>query len=259
MEKLTAIVPVYNEEHNLEECLSGLTWADEILVVDSGSTDRTMEIAKRFTDRILVHEYVNSAAQKNWTIPQARHDWVLIVDADERVGPELRDEIKAVLGRPGGPDRDGYHIRRQNYFWGKEIRYCGWQHDRVLRLFNRHKGRYKEKEVHADIILQGRVGELSRPLHHYTYRNFKQYFSKFSRYTDWGAQELAKHGVRVRWDHLLLHPVFRFIRMYFVQRGFLDGIHGLVLCGLAAFSVFTKYAKLWELNLKTSSSSKRPS
>lgn len=253
MEKLTAIVPVYNEEQNIDDCLQGLTWADEILVVDSGSRDATRAIARRYTDRILQHEYINSAAQKNWAIPQARYDWVLIVDADERVTEDLRREIQQVLATTGGPPCDGYRIRRQSYFWGKPIRYCGWQHDRVLRLFNRHKGRYEEKEVHADVTMDGPVGDLRSSLIHYTYRNFNQYFVKFHRYTDWGALELQKQGQRARWYHLLLHPMFRFFRMYIFQRGFLDGLHGLVLCMLAAFSVFTKYAKLWELNRKGSS------
>ena len=253
MQKLTAIVPVFNEEQNLEDCLRGLSWAEEILVVDSYSRDGTLSIARRYTDRILQHEYINSAAQKNWTIPQARHDWVLIVDADERVTDALREEIRRVLRAEGGPPCDGYRIRRQTYFWGKPIRYCGWQHDRVLRLFNRDKGRYEEKEVHADVVIQGKTGDLEAPLIHYTYRDFKQYFAKFQRYTDWGALDLQKRGKEARWYHLLLHPAFRFLRMYIFQRGFLDGLHGLVLCLLAAFSVFTKYAKLWELNQKRSS------
>ncbi len=251
MQKLTAIVPVYNEELNLDDCLARLNWVDEILVVDSFSRDRTLEIARRYTDRILQHEYINSAAQKNWAIPQARHDWVLIVDADERVTDALRDEIRAVLER--GPDAAGYRIRRQNFFWGQPIYYCGWQNDWVLRLFNRRHGRYQEKEVHADVQIDGAVGRMRAVLLHYTYRDFKQYFEKFGRYTDWGALELAKHGVRARGYHLVLHPAFRFVRMYLFERGFLDGLHGLVLCVLAAFSVFTKYAKLWELNQKKSS------
>ena len=253
MEKLTAIVPVYNEEQNIDECLQKLTWVDEILVVDSGSSDDTVRIARRYTDRILQHDYINSAAQKNWTIPQARYDWVLIVDADERVTDNLRNEIQKILEEEGGPAYDGYRIKRQTHFWGKPIHYCGWQKDRVLRLFNRHKGRYQEKEVHADVVIQGKTGDIGSLLIHFTYRDFRHYFSKFQRYTDWGAMELRKHGKRARWYHLLLHPLFRFFRMYVVQLGFLDGLHGLVLCMLAAFSVFTKYAKLWELNQRGSS------
>lgn len=248
MPKLTVIIPTYNEEWNIRDCLESVEWTDEILVVDSFSTDRTVELAKPYAHRILQREYINSATQKNWAIPQAQHDWVLIVDADERVTESLRQEIQELLSRPGEPDCDGYRIRRENYAWGKRIRYCGWQGDWVVRLFDRRKGRYEEKEVHADVVIHGKVGTLQSPLIHYTYRDLKHYFSKFNRYTHWGALELKKQGRRARWYHLLLHPVFRFVRMYIFQRGFLDGLHGLVLCGLSAFSVFTKYAKLWEMN-----------
>ena len=250
MLKLTAIIPTYNEEHNLVDCLETVKWADEILVVDSFSTDRTLEIARKYGATILQHEYINSAAQKNWTIPQARHDWILIVDADERVGPALQEEIQMLLQNL--PQHEGYWIQRKNHVWGKPIRYCGWQKDRVLRLFDRRKGRYENKEVHADIVIQGSTATLSHPLMHYTYRDLKHYFEKFKRYTDWGALELYKQGKQTRWNHLLLHPLFRFIRMYFLQLGFLDGIHGLVLCIFSSFYVFTKYAKLWEMNRKGS-------
>jgi glycosyltransferase involved in cell wall biosynthesis len=253
MPKLSVIVPTCNEEMNIVDCLESVKWADEIIVVDSGSTDRTVELARPYAHRILQHEYINSAAQKNWTLPQAAHDWILIVDSDERVTDALREEIQRVLGGPSGrPDRDGYRIRRENYAFGKRIRYCGWQHDRVLRLFDRRKGRYEEKEVHADVALSGSVGSLDAPLIHHTYRDLRHYFGKFQRYTDWGALELQKHGNRAGVFHLVFHPLFRFFRMYFLQRGFLDGRHGLMLCLLASFSVFTKYAKLWDLNRKAS-------
>lgn len=248
MEKLTAIVPVFNEEKNLDDCLKGLTWADEILVVDSGSTDRTLEIARQYGATIFQHKYVNPANQKNWAIPKARHDWVLFVDADERVMPILQEEIQLLLRKT--PQHDGYWIRRKSYIWGKPIRYCGWQRDRVLRLFNRYRGRYKNGEVHEEMVIQGTTDTLKHPLIHYTYRDLKHYFEKFQRYTDWGAMELYKQGKQARWNHLLLHPLFRFFRMYFLQLGFLDGIHGFVLCMLSCFYVFTKYAKLWELNRK---------
>ncbi|MBI3610832.1 MAG: glycosyltransferase family 2 protein [Nitrospirae bacterium] len=252
MERLTAIVPVFNEERNLDDCLRGLTWADEIMVVDSSSTDRTLEIAKRYTDRILIHEHKNPAAQRAWAVSQAAHDWVLVVDADERLTDSLQQEIRQLLKT--GPALDGYRIRRVSYVWGRRIRYCGWQRDYVLRLFNRRRGQYKESEVHEEVVIATRrAGSLQHPLIHYTYRDLKHYFEKFQRYTDWGALQLYKQGKRARWDHLLLHPLFRFFRMYVLQLGFLDGIHGLVLCLLSSFYVFTKYAKLWELNRKESS------
>ena len=136
---LTVIIPTFNEEENIQECLESVAWADEIMVVDSFSKDRTLEIARRHTDRILQREYINSASQKNWAIPQTRHQWVMVVDADERVTPELRDEIRALLA--AGPPASGYVIRRVNHFLGRRSRSGGWASDRVLRLWDRSKGR----------------------------------------------------------------------------------------------------------------------
>jgi glycosyltransferase involved in cell wall biosynthesis len=228
----------------MDGVLESVRWADEVLIVDSGSTDRTLEIAREFGARILEHEYINSATQKNWAIPQATHPWVLIVDADERVTPELRDEILALLER--GPECAGYRIGRQNHFMGRPVRFCGWQNDECLRLFERDKGHYQDREVHADIILNGEVGRLQHRLLHFTFRSFEQYMRKFDRYTTWAAGDRAKRTPRVRWHHLTLRPLFRFFKQYVLKLGFLDGRTGLVLCGLAAFSVFMKYAKLWE-------------
>jgi glycosyltransferase involved in cell wall biosynthesis len=244
-EKISILAPTFNEERNIRACLETVRWADEIVVVDSFSTDRTVEIAREFTDRILQHEYIHSAAQKNWAIPQVTHPWVMIVDSDERVTPELRDEILGVLENNRG--LDGFRIRRINHFLGKRVRFCGWQHDAVLRLFRRDLGRYQEREVHADVIVEGgRVGRLRGRLLHYTFDSFEQYLRKFDRYTTWASGDRAKRTPRVRWRHLALRPAWRFWRQYVLQLGFLDGLTGLVLCSLAAYSVFLKYAKLWE-------------
>ena len=138
MPKLTALIPCRNESVNIRDCLESVKWADEIFVVDSFSTDDTLDICREYTDRIIQHEYVNSAAQKNWAIPQATHSWVLIVDADERVPPDLADEIRRIVADDG--PRDGYYLKRRSYFLGRLIHYSGWQHDRVLRLFRRDRG-----------------------------------------------------------------------------------------------------------------------
>jgi glycosyltransferase involved in cell wall biosynthesis len=240
---ITALIPCFNEEENIRACLESVRWADEILVVDSFSTDRTREIATEFTDRILQHEYINSAAQKNWAIPQAKHSWILIVDSDERVTPELRDEILELLSR--GPDKAGYYIGRVNYFMGHPIRHV-WKTDKCLRLFLRDKGRYQERNVHADVILDGPVGRLKNKLLHYTATSLERYMWKHDRYTTWAAGDRGKRTKAVRWWHLLLRPTGRFIKQYFLKRGFLDGQAGLIVCGLSAFSAFMKYAKLWE-------------
>jgi glycosyltransferase involved in cell wall biosynthesis len=244
-EPLSVLVPVKNEIRNVAACLESVRWAEEVVVVDSGSADGTLEAARATADRVLEHEYVNSAAQKNWALPRLTHRWTLIVDADERVTPALRAEIESVLADPAR--QDGYWIRRANHFLGKPIRSAGWQRDRVLRLFDRTKGAYEPLHVHAEVVIQGgRVGTLREPLVHHTYRDLDQYFEKFHRYTRWSADDLRERGVRASAARLLLRPPLRFLRMYLLEGGFREGRHGVVLCGLAAFSVFMKYARRWE-------------
>ena len=254
-QKITVLVPTFNEEHNIRDCLESVRWADEIFVVDSYSTDRTLEIARQYTERIVQHEYVNSAAQKNWAIPQATHPWVMIVDSDERVTPALRDEILSVLENPG--EYAGFRIYRQNHFMGRPIRFCGWQRDDVLRLFLRDKGRYQDREVHADVVVDGKVGVLKNKLLHYTFQSYDQYMKKFDRYTRWAALDRARTTRKVRWYHLSLRPMWRFIRQYFLYLGFLDGKAGFIICTLSAYSVFMKYARLWALQQKKNSSNKK--
>lgn len=248
-EKVTVIVPTFNEEENLQECLQSVSWADEIMVVDSGSTDSTLDIAKRFTDRILVHEYINSATQKNWAIPQATHPWVMIVDSDERVTPQLRQEIEETLEHPV---HQGYSIGRLNHFLGYPLRHGGWspKEDRNVRLFMRDKGRYEDKEVHADVMVEGTVGHLKHPLIHYSYRSLDQYFRKMERYTRWAAVDIKKKGKPVRWHHVTLRPLGDFLRLYFMKLGFLDGFPGLIVALLSAYYVMVKYSRAWELEKK---------
>jgi len=243
-EPLSALVTTKNEERTLRACLESVRWADEVVVVDSGSTDGTLAIARSIADRVLEHPYENPAAQKNWAIPQLKHAWTLILDADERVTPELRREIESVLADPGR--RDGYWIRRENFFYGKPIRSAGWQRDRVLRLFDRRKGAYRPVLVHEEVELRGRADHLEARLTHEPYRDLDQYFEKWSRYSRWSAEELRRRGVRASWFRLLVRPWLRFVRMYVLEGGAREGRRGIVLCWLAAFSVFTKYARRWE-------------
>jgi glycosyltransferase involved in cell wall biosynthesis len=247
-EKLTVIVPTHNEEANIRECLESVKWADEVMVVDSFSTDSTVDICRSYGVKLVQHEYVNSAAQKNWILPQAGNRWVLIVDADERVTQALREEIVSSL--EGRPECEGYWIRRRNRFMGKEIRFCGWQRDKVLRFFDRDMGRYEEKHVHAEVVLNGRVGFLKSHLVHESYKDFSSYLSKLDKYSEWGAEDLLKTGRRATVLSLIVRPPARFVRMYLIQMGFLDGLRGLIVCGLGATSVFVKYAKLWRLTLR---------
>ncbi len=250
---ITAIIPCYNEAENIRACLESLTWADEILVVDSFSTDETLTIAREFTDNILQHEYVNPASQRNWAIPQARCPWILIVDADERVTPELAKEMRAIA--PSANSDPGYFVRRRNFFAGKEIRHCGWQRDWVVRLFRKDSGRYDDRnphDYHAGVRVSGNVGRCRAVMDHYPYRDLKTYLEKLRRYADWGGMDAARRGKRATFSRLLTHPFFRFLRMYVLQGGFLDGKHGLVVCTLAACYVALQDARLWELQTQCS-------
>jgi len=245
---LSVLVTTKNEEATLGACLESARWAEEIVVVDSGSTDRTLAIARPLARQVLEHEYENPAAQKNWALPRLAHDWVLILDADERVTPELRREIESVLADPNR--RAGYWIRRENWFYGKPIQSAGWQRDRVLRLLDRRRGAYRPGLVHEEMDLQGEAGTLRATLRHEPYRDLDQYFEKWGRYSRASAEELKRRNVRATGLRLLLRPWLRFVRMYLLEGGFREGRRGIVLCGLAAFSVFTKYARRWESEMR---------
>lgn len=252
--KLSVLIPAGNEERNIVACIESVRWADEVVVVDSFSKDKTAELARApgRADRVLEHEYINSAAQKNWAIPQMTHEFVLIVDCDERVTPELRAEIERALSLDD--PADGYRIRRINHFLGRRIVGCGWQYDWVLRLFRRDRGRYLDRHVHADIVFEdgkpARVERMKSTLTHNTFESFDQYNKKFDKYTYWASLDRAKTTPRVYWWHLVLRPAWRFFRQYIVQGGFRDGLHGLVICKMSAHSVFMKYARLWEKQAK---------
>jgi glycosyltransferase involved in cell wall biosynthesis len=241
---LSVIIPCFNEEEMIAGCLESVKFADEIMVVDSFSTDRTLEIARRYTSRILQHEYINSATQKNWAIPQARHPWVLIVDADERVTLELAMEIQTILR---SPENDGYWIRRRNFFLAQEIRHGTWRTDKVLRLFRRAMARYENKHVHAEIIMDGRVGWCRGKLDHYSYRSIDDWLRKVGRYTTWGAMNARDRGIHGSGWRIFGHSTGHFLKEYVLKRGFLDGTAGLVIALLACFGACLKYAKLWEL------------
>jgi len=248
---VTAIVPTLNEEENVAECLAGLAFADEILVVDSGSTDRTREIAAAALEgrvRVLQHEYLGNGPQCNWAMDQAREPWVFIVDADERVPPALAAEIRGVLDSESGPRPDLFFVRRRNVFLGHTIRHSGWGTDRLVRLVRRGAARYPERLVHSDIETDGRgpVPTLPTPLEHVTANTLPAYLEKLHRYAAWGAEDLFRSGRRAGLPTILFRSSWRFVRTFVVQAGFLDGRHGLLVCALQSYGTFLKWAFLWE-------------
>ncbi len=245
---LSVIITTFNEEINIVSCLESVQWADEILVVDSFSTDRTVELARRFPVKILQRKYYGSAAQKNWSLDRVENDWVLILDADERVPPALAREILGLLTRE--PKFNGYYIRRENLMLNRVIHHSGWSTDKVIRLFRQARGRYPNRRVHADLDIEGPIPTLRHPLVHYTYRSFEQYFEKFLNYSEWGAAQGFREGRRAGVMEIGGRPLWRFFRTYVLQLGFLDGIHGLAVCGLQACGVFLKYMRLWEYRVR---------
>jgi len=250
MQPISVIIPTFNEAHNIRAVLESVCWADEILVVDSFSEDDTVAIAREFTDFILQRPYKHSADQKNWAIPQVTHDWVLLVDADERVTPELRQEIQQYLQQPSIPF-DAFWIGRQNHFLGKRVRYSGWRGDSVIRFF-RKSCRYEDKNVHAEVITDGlRVGSLKHDLLHFTFRDSTHFLEKMMRYGKWSAKDHAPRTPRVTLYHLWIKPAFRFFKHFVWQLGFLDGRTGFTVSYIMAWGVFLRYLYIMDERSKS--------
>lgn len=239
---ISVTVITRDEEGEIEACLASVAWADEIVVVDSGSGDRTVEIAKTFTGKVFHHPWEGYARQKNWAVAQAAHDWILSIDADERVPPALRAEVEAAVGSPS--PAAGYLIPRKNFFLGRWIRHGGWYPDHVLRLFRRKEGRFLDRRVHEAVSVDGPVGKLKNPLEHYTYRSMEAYFERMERYAALAAEEMFEGGRKAGRLDLILRPGSTFLKMYLLRLGFLDGADGLLLARLYSRYTFLKYEKL---------------
>ncbi len=245
---LTVLIPCKDEQRNIRHCVESVRLiADEVLIADSGSCDDTLEIIARLGGcRVIERDYRHSGDFKNWAIPQARHPWVLIVDADERVTAELAAEINKVLRSPA---RDGYWIYRENYFLGHRIRFGNWRRDKVLRLFRRDISRYVGDTDHAEVeVASGNVGRLRQRLRHFTYWTYAQYFRKFHRYSQQQAERWYAQGRRPSYLRMLTSGPLRFLQGYVLQAGFLDGLAGLQLATLTGFYSFAKQAHLWQLH-----------
>ncbi|HYB42238.1 MAG TPA: glycosyltransferase family 2 protein [Candidatus Methylomirabilis sp.] len=244
MSRLSVTIVAWNEEERLRACLESVAWADEIVVVDAESTDKTVQLAREFTDRVWVRPWPGFAVQKNFALDQASGEWALSLDADERVTAELAERIKAIV-RAGGP-ADGYLIPRRNIFWGAWVRHGGLYPDHQLRLFRRAAGRFAENEVHESVRVNGRVEALAEPMLHQSYRDLEDFVRRSNRYSTLAAREWVRRGRRAGLSDLIFKPLGRFMSMYIVRRGFLDGWRGLVLAVLYAEYVFLRTAKAWE-------------
>ena len=247
MRKLSAIVTTYNEIRHIREVLESMRFADELIVVDSGSDDGTVEAARGIADEILYRQYDSPAKQKNWAIPQAKHDWILILDADERVTPELQKEVEQVLSRDEIQE-DGFWIYRDNIFLGKRVRYGGRQRDKVIRLIRKDL-RYHDVQVHEEIDGGGhRIGKLKAKLDHDSAADLDHYIDKQNRYARWAAGELYKKGLKPNLWHFWVKPAFRFMKQFVFQLGFLDGKAGYLASRIDAQTVYNRFVELRRLH-----------
>jgi len=247
MQKFTAIIPTKNESLNIVAALKSVSFADEIIVIDSHSTDDTIEKAKQFNPDavILQREFDDFSSQKNFAINQAKNNWILLLDADERINESLKNEIKITLSNP---KNDAYWMYRKNHFMGKVINFCGLQNDKVIRLFNKQFCSYKGS-VHEEIVCSSNnYGFLKNKLEHYSYTSWEKFIEKQKQYSMLQAQELKKQGKKSTFFHLTLKPIVRFIKHFIIQLGFLDGYRGLVLSYIFSKNVYNRYSILDKLN-----------
>ena len=253
MVPITVVIPTLDEAARIEACLASVGWAGEVIVADGGSTDATVELARAAGATVLEQCGPTIAAQRNLAIARAAYPWVLALDADEVVSPELATELAAVAT---SPKHAAYRVRRQNFYLGRELTRGHWGHDWIVRLFPRDR-RYLEKRVHESLEPVADVGTLEGTLLHQPYRDLAHHVAKMMLYSEWGAQDLFERGRRARLSDLLLRPSWRFFKVWILQGSILDGRYGVINAGLSASATFFKYAHLWDLEQRQAPPGKR--
>ena len=245
--RVSVTVITLNEAANIEACLASVAWADDVLVVDSGSTDGTPDLARARGARVIVRDWSGYTAQKNFAAAEAKHDWILSVDADERVTPELGAEVQTTLARD--PAEAGFRVPRVTWHLGRWIRTTDWYPDYQLRLYHRGRASWPTRPVHESVSPTGggAVTQLRGELQHYAYRDLSHHFETMQRYTTLAAEEMRARGRRAGVFDLTVHPWAAFMRNYFLRRGFMDGTVGFLISVMNAYYVFLKFAKLWAI------------
>lgn len=245
MEKLSVLIPTYNCENLIRECLESVGWADEILICDSYSTDRTLDICREYTSRIIQHEYINSAKQKNWAIPHCTYEWVLLIDSDERLEPGLEKEIRAFLAAPP-PNVDACRMPRKNMILGRWLKAMNLWPDYVTRLARHDIALFGDKEVHEDMVVPGKILTFKHAFIHHGTPSLSKQIGLLDRYTRYQADEFIKRKRTFNWYRLLLRPPAAFLYYYFYKLGFTAGFRGLFLSVHYSVYSFYTYSKLWE-------------
>ncbi|MCF6350597.1 MAG: glycosyltransferase family 2 protein [Flavobacteriaceae bacterium] len=243
--ELTILIITKNEAQNLIALLPSLNFANELIIVDSNSTDNTVEIAKKYTDKVFTRKFDNHGAQKNWGLTKVSNDWVFIIDADERVTDELKSEIENTFKLTS--DNVAYWIKRTNIFMGKQINYSGWKNDKVIRLINKNFCKYDSNIIHEEITTNGKIGILKQKLLHNTYSSLTSYLEKIHGYTNKKAILKFNKNKKSNYFTIGFRPFFKFIFIYVFRLGFLDGKQGLIISSLTAYNVFLTMIKLYRL------------
>lgn len=234
-----------NEADRIVRCIESVDFAAEVVVVDSHSTDSTRDVAAAAGARVIERDWAGFVDQKNYCVDHARHDWVLVLDADEWLSHEAREAIVAALSRPELPD--GFELNRLSRYLGRWVRRGGWYPDRTLRLYRRSRGRFQGGDIHERVRVDGTVERIPHDILHDPYRSFGEHLRTLDRYTTLAADQKWSRGQRAGWEDLTLRPLAKFLRMFVLKRGFMEGTVGFVMAVTGSFYVFSKYAKLWAL------------
>jgi len=245
---ITILLPTYNSEKSIKNTLDSIKWADEIIVVDSFSNDNTINIVSEYGVKVIQHEYINSAKQKNWALQHCSHPWVFQIDSDEILEPDAENIIRKAINN-AKDKTDCFKMPRKNHILGKWVQYGGLYPDWEYRLFRKDKGKWWDREVHSKIIVRGEIGDLNTPLIHYGMPNISKQISNLDRYTRYEADELQKNNSQFSYIKWILGPIFIFLKRYIYLQGFRDGWRGFFLAVYASFYIFVSHTKLLELKI----------
>ena len=242
--KISTVIITKNEEANIVRCLKSISWVDEIVVVDSYSQDNTVEICRKYNCKVIQNKWMGFGKNKKLAVEQASNSWILSIDADEEVTEALKLMIEKILE---DPKFNGYNIKRTSFYLGKKIKYCGWNRDFPLRLFNKKFGNFNEKEVHESVKIIGEKRQIESPLFHYTYPTINSHIRKMNLYSELSAAELINKGKHYSILSSVIFGIAKFVNMYFIKLGILDGKVGFILCYNSAFGIYLKYVKTWRI------------
>jgi len=243
MDNISAVIITKNEEANISECLKSISWVNEIILVDAESTDKTVELAKNFTSKIFIHKWEGFVKQKEFAVSQTSNEWILNIDADERISPQLKEEIITLIDK----DVNGYYLRRENYLLKKHIKSCGWDNDYQLRLVRKSKTRLTNRLVHEGFNVDGKTERLKNQLVHYTFASIEKTIGKINNYSSLRAEELYRKKKKIGGLTIITHGLAAFFRFFIVLRGYKDGVYGLIISLFNSITTFLVYMKVWEL------------